>query len=134
MSIDFPTWAQKQTYLAEATAGMDKVRADVAADTTNVWQSIDETIAALHKLRNAAGAEQMKRHDEMVARMEAEEAARLARPADPTPEVVAEVQKWVDLGFPVSARLTLRDHTSMSLAAATEYVEGLSGSREGAAT
>lgn len=131
---DYPTWDQRDSYLAEATAAMAKVAADVAADTTNVWQSIDETIAALHKLRNAAGTEQVHRHDAMVARMEAEEAERAARPAEPSPEVVAKVRQLVELGCPVMARLELRDHTSMSMAARTEFVENLAGTREGAST
>lgn len=91
MTRDYPTWAQKNSYLADALVAMNQVSADVEADTTNVWKSIDLTITALHLLREAAGSEQMSRHAAMVARMEAEEAARLARPTDPTPEVVAEV-------------------------------------------
>lgn len=130
----YPTWDQRDTYLAEAQAAMEKVAADVAADTTNVWQSIDETLAALHKLRNAAGTEQVHRHDAMVARMEAEEAERAARPAEPSPEVVAKVRQLVELGCPVMARLELRDHTSMSMAARIAFVENLAGTREGVTT
>lgn len=127
---NYPTWDQRDAYLAQAEAGMDKVRADLAVDTTNVWQSIDATITALHELRNAAGSEQRKRHDAMVARMEAEAAARAARPADPSPEVVEKAREWIARGYPVLARCALRDHTSMSDAAISEFVERLAGSRE----
>jgi hypothetical protein len=133
----YPTWDQRATYLSDAQTAMAKVAVDVAADTTNVWQSIDETIAALHLLRQAAGSEQMRRHDAMVARMEAEEAERAARPAEPSPEVVAKAQQMVDLGHPVLARLELWNHTSMSLAARTAFVENLTkraGTREGVST
>lgn len=130
----YPTWDQRDTYLTDAQAAMAKVTVDVAADTTNVWQSIDETITALHKLRNAAGSEQVHRHDAMVARMEAEEAERAARPAEPSPEVVAKVRQLVEFGCPVMARLELRDHTSMSMADRIAFVENLAGTREGAST
>lgn len=128
---DYPTWDQKFHYLSAAETAMAQVRADVTDDTTNVWQSIDVVIAELHKLRSAAGTEQITRHKAMVARMEAEEAARAARPAEPTPEIVQEARQLAEQGFPVSARLLLREHTSMSIAAAAEFVESLSGTREG---
>lgn len=124
---DYPTWDQRFAYLLTAEAGLAKVRADVDAADTNMWMAIDVTIAELHKLRNAAGSEQRRSHDAMVARMEAEEAARLARPAEPTPEVLAEAQKLAGLGHPEAARLTLHLHSSMSLAAAAEVVEALTG-------
>lgn len=128
---DYPSWDRKREYLAEAQAAMGRVAADVDADTTNVWQSIDSVIAELHKLRSAASSEQRTRYDAMVARMEAEDAARRARPAEPTPEVVSKVRQLVELGIPISARLELRQHTSMSPAEATAFVDALAGSREG---
>jgi hypothetical protein len=128
---DYPTWDRRDTYLADAQTAMKQVAADVAADTTNVWQAIDKTLAALHQLRNATGVEQRQRHDAMVARMEAEEAERAARPAEPSPDVVDKVRQLVELGYHAMARLELREHTSMSMAARTAFVENLAGTREG---
>jgi hypothetical protein len=71
----YPTWDRKAEYLGAAEHAMEQVAADVAADTTNVWQSIDIVIDELHKLRAAAGSECIARQD---AAMESS-AALLAR-------------------------------------------------------
>lgn len=126
----YPTWDQKFHYLSAAETAIAQVRADVTADDTNVWQSIDVVIAQLHKLREAAGSEQMRQHTAMVARMESEEASRAARPAGPTPEIVQEARRLAEQGYPASARLLLREHTSMSIAAAAEYVESLTATSQ----
>ena len=129
----YPTWDDKVEYLAAAQVAMLQVAADVEADTTNVWQSIDIVIAELHKLRSAAASEQRVRHDAMVARMEAEDAARRARPAEPSAEVTAEVRHLIGLDQPALARLTLMRTTSMTLEQAREYTARLSRPAEGVA-
>lgn len=121
----YPTWDDKAEYLAAAQVAMLQVAADVDSDTTNVWQSIDTVIAELHKLRSAASSEQRVRHDAMVARMEAEDAARRARPDEPEAAVLAEARQMVDVGQLAMARLTLMRHTSMTLDQAREYVDKL---------
>jgi hypothetical protein len=128
----YPTWDQRDTYLAAARDAIDQVAADVADANTNVWVAIDEAIAQLHKLRSAAGSEHIRRHSEMVARMEAEDAARRARPAQPSDEVVEEARKLAEIGHPVLARLAVMNASSMTRGEAATFVASLSGSREGA--
>ncbi len=129
----YPTWDDKAEYLAAAQVAMLQVAADVGADATNVWQSIDIVIAELHKLRSAAGSEQRARYDAMVARMEAEDAARRARPDEPDAGLIAAATQMVALGQLSMARLMLMRHTSMKLDQAREYVDELVRAAEGVA-
>lgn len=129
----YPTWDEKAEYLAAAQVAMLQVAADVDADTTNVWQSIDAAVAELHKLRSAASSEQRVRHDAMVARMEAEDAARRARPDEPDAAVLADVQQMIALDQLAMARLLLMRHTSMKSDQARKYVDVLAGATEGVA-
>jgi hypothetical protein len=122
---DYPTWEQRDTYLAAARDAMDQVAADVSDESTNVWIAIDEAIAQLHKLRSAAGSEHIRRHKEMVARMEAEDASRRARPDTPPDEVVEEARKLAAIGQPVLARLAVMQASSMTRDKAAAFVADL---------
>jgi len=125
MSPD-PTWSEAATYLAAAAEHFEQLQTEVPADQPALAvREIDAILAALHKLREASVSENRRRSDELMARLDAEEAERLTRPAEPSAEILAEVLRLVRDGMRATPVSLLKQHTSMRLGEAIEYVNNL---------
>lgn len=129
---DYPAWDRAVNYEIAAVEAVEQMRTAITDNQLGaIVDRIDDALKALHQLRQAAVSENRRQQDALMARLDAEDAARKARPAVPPAEVAEQVREMVADRLRAMPVKVLREHTGMTLAEAVAYVDELAGTREG---